>query len=322
MLRKDPLAREFPDEDDGHDGDDDEDGENDDVQYTQDPFTNFPDASFRHTSSAPTITSSSVRRKPFLIFDKAPSKPTSYKKLERKNSDSAKSTKSNYIPGDGFSDGEARPNGLYNHKRRKLHFSSPAVGSLDLTQTPPRPLRPTTATTTASSQPKTPRIIFKRKKRKIDNSFLPHTPKKPRPRRPREKPTPVLGTSPPRHVVSSPILGESVNNDQQPQSPPRITKEDTANEVMKDAGIPGDNNEEISAFVSDPEHGLANDQGEDDNQVDRGHEQDDVIVPYSEDEYVPATQYRSKSSPPGKTVQPEGEELSPSLRSFRRAKSN
>ncbi|KAM7217058.1 hypothetical protein V8F06_007573 [Rhypophila decipiens] len=346
-LRKPPLEREFTDEDDGHDRHDDEDGEHDGLHDPQTFITDFPDDSVRHNSSAPTIPSSSVRRKPFLIFAKTPSKPTSYKKLERKNPDSAKSTKVNYIPGDGFSDNEARPNGLFNHKRRKLHYSSPAVGSLDLTQTPPRLPRPTTATTTtASSQPKEPRIILKRKKRKIDNSFLPRTPKKPRAKRPREKedgevsrketgapstrdefsprtPTPVLGISAPHgQAVSNVILSEPGNNDQQPQSPPRVTKEDTANEVMKDAGIPGDNIEEISAPVSDPEHGLANDQAEDDNQVDRGREQDDAIVPYSEDQYVAATQYRSKSSPPVKTVQQEGEELSPSLRPFRRAKSN
>ena len=187
----------------------------------------------------------STRRRPFLIFDKTPKKPTSFKKLNQKRD----VTKSSYIPGDGFSDSEARPNGLFQlTKKRKLHFSVPAVGILDLTQAPPPPTKPSTA-----KQPKEPRIIFKRKKRVFDNSFLPPTPKKVRQERrdekekdKRKKPdtqaTVIEGLSAPYgRVLSSVILGASPNNGPVVSLPPdeaKTTATEDTNDTKNDAVEP------------------------------------------------------------------------------------
>lgn len=78
----------------------------------------------------------SLRRRPFLIFDKT--QPKGYKKVERK-APVKTPPPSQYRPGDGFSGREAKPTGLNSLTRSGRQFAVGAmVGVLDLTQTAPQ----------------------------------------------------------------------------------------------------------------------------------------------------------------------------------------
>ncbi len=78
----------------------------------------------------------SLRRRPFLIFDKTESK--GYKQLKNKPQAEKPPTASRFQPGDGFSGREARPNGSNLLTRTgKQSITSPHVGILDLTQSEP-----------------------------------------------------------------------------------------------------------------------------------------------------------------------------------------
>lgn len=82
----------------------------------------------------------SLRRRPFLIFDKTESK--GYKQLKSKFQPEKTATVSRYHPGDGFSGREARPNGSNLLTRAgKQSITSFHVGVLDLTQSEPTPVK-------------------------------------------------------------------------------------------------------------------------------------------------------------------------------------
>jgi hypothetical protein len=82
----------------------------------------------------------SLRRRPFLIFDKTEAK--GYKQL-KSNDQAAKTPMAHrYQPGDGFSGREAKPNGSSLLTRDgKITVTNTHVGMLDLTQTVPSPAR-------------------------------------------------------------------------------------------------------------------------------------------------------------------------------------
>ncbi|KAK4126533.1 hypothetical protein N657DRAFT_593031, partial [Parathielavia appendiculata] len=78
----------------------------------------------------------SLRRRPFLIFDKTESK--GYKQLKNEPRPAKTPPVSRYQPGDGFSGREAKPNGSTLLVRTgKLSIARPHVGILDLTQSEP-----------------------------------------------------------------------------------------------------------------------------------------------------------------------------------------
>ncbi|KAK3940615.1 hypothetical protein QBC46DRAFT_434176 [Diplogelasinospora grovesii] len=110
-----------------HESDDDEDN----ILYTPAPPRDHSQRSIERTL---TQQMRSIRRRPRLIFDKLP--PSGYKKLKRPgNTETLTPLRSTYHPGDGFSDGEARTNGLCTvGKKRKQPGALPSVGALDLTQ--------------------------------------------------------------------------------------------------------------------------------------------------------------------------------------------
>lgn len=113
--------------------------------------TRPPSSKFRRT----------LRRRPYLIFNKTP--PRGFKKLTPKSKSKNTASSRKNRPGDGFSDGEARPDGLGQALgKRKLTLSAiSGAGALDLTQSSPPVKRK------------------KRIKRADDNSFItaPRTPK-------------------------------------------------------------------------------------------------------------------------------------------------
>ncbi len=80
----------------------------------------------------------SLRRRPFLIFDKMEAR--GYKQLKNSPQHERTPTASRYQPGDGFSGREAKPNGSNLLTRTgKQAVTSSHVGILDLTQTDPTP---------------------------------------------------------------------------------------------------------------------------------------------------------------------------------------
>ncbi|KAK3352961.1 hypothetical protein B0T25DRAFT_197413 [Lasiosphaeria hispida] len=78
----------------------------------------------------------SIRRRPFLIYNKLPSLPIGYKKLMKKPNADEMASPAKHRPGDGFSEDEARPDGRFHlaRKRKLLPLGAPVVGTLDLTQ--------------------------------------------------------------------------------------------------------------------------------------------------------------------------------------------
>ncbi|AEO66676.1 uncharacterized protein THITE_2025306, partial [Thermothielavioides terrestris NRRL 8126] len=99
----------------------------------------------------------SLRRRPFLIFDKTG--PKGYKQLQDRPRPKATSKTSRYQPGDGFSGREARPSGSsLLTKNGMMSITGPHLGILDLTQSEP-----------PSSKKKT----SARRRNLEDNSFAP-----------------------------------------------------------------------------------------------------------------------------------------------------
>ncbi|KAM7200056.1 hypothetical protein V8F20_005477 [Naviculisporaceae sp. PSN 640] len=289
---------------------------------------------------APRLTTS-VRRRSNLTLKKPPIKYFGYKEIERKKSDGLKKTGASYIPGDGFSDDEARPNGLFHlTKKRKLHYSVPAVGALDLTGAP-APKLPNPTPSNSATQPKEPRIIFKRRKRVHDNSFLPPTPKKvrqerdrerasrqkknnearnPSENRPRENHVTVTSakSAPHDRLVSSDISGGPMDNESFPALPP-VVAEATA-EVEKDGDIDPKDDEMTGALLPILDHGDKHAQIEkiQDKNVSKEKE---TVVPFS-DFMVEETQYtRSQSVPATEPIQKVNGSTS-NQRPFRRVKTN
>lgn len=77
-----------------------------------------------------------LRRRPFLIFDKT--QPKGYKKLKHNPLLKNTTPTSKYEPGDGFSGREAKPNWLnFLTRNGKQSVADPGIGILDLTQSTP-----------------------------------------------------------------------------------------------------------------------------------------------------------------------------------------
>ncbi|KAK4236259.1 hypothetical protein C8A03DRAFT_17071, partial [Achaetomium macrosporum] len=116
-------------------GADDEDDDDDLIILSQQPCDHAP-KHLNHTLNR----RRTLRRHPFLMFDKTEQK--GYKQLKDKPQHN-KTPPSRYQPGDGFSGGEAKPNGANLLTRHgKLSFAGPHVGILDLTQSDPSPPKP------------------------------------------------------------------------------------------------------------------------------------------------------------------------------------
>ncbi|KAL2153402.1 hypothetical protein VTH82DRAFT_4557 [Thermothelomyces myriococcoides] len=106
----------------------------------------------------------SLRRRPFLIFDRIEAK--GYKHLEKTPRVGKAAPSLRYQPGDGFSGREAKPTGSnFLAQNGKMTFTSPYIGILDLTQSEP----PTTGRKRAG-----------RRSCRDDNSFAPAPKKKAR----------------------------------------------------------------------------------------------------------------------------------------------
>ncbi len=127
-----------------------------------------PSSSLKHDRRTGNGTRS-LRRRPFLIFDRTEAK--GYKRLNHRAQPQDTSPPSSYRPGDGFSGREAKPNGsnLLTQNGKQSAFTGPHVGILDLTQSEPPPEKK------------------KRRARRInmdDNSFMPPPKKTKQGRRP------------------------------------------------------------------------------------------------------------------------------------------
>ncbi|KAK0715871.1 hypothetical protein B0H67DRAFT_253152 [Lasiosphaeris hirsuta] len=83
----------------------------------------------------------SIRRRPFLMYNKPPPLPRGYKKLKTKPDADGLASPVKHRPGDGFSENEARPDSLFHltRKRKLLPHGASAVGPLDLTQSKQSP---------------------------------------------------------------------------------------------------------------------------------------------------------------------------------------
>lgn len=113
----------------------------------------------------------SLRRRPFLIFDKTEAK--GYKQLKHSPQVKKTAPELRYQPGDGFSGREAKPNGLnlLTRSGKQAIVTNPHVGILDLTQSDPKP-------------PKQKRSV--RRAGFEDNSFAPAPKKARRPLAPKD----------------------------------------------------------------------------------------------------------------------------------------
>ena len=175
-------------------------------------------SSSKYLSESVTNQSNHLRRRRFLIFDKLP--PRGFKRLKPKVEDNSttSTTSAKYKLGDGFSQDEAKPNGLVQlgfhlrTKRKALHVES-KVGALDLTQS------------SFTSSPKKQAAEGRKKKtitkkRVYDNSFLPD-PKRAERQRKRQKllkkkdnplqdkeMLPPRAPAKPKIILTSAILGE------------------------------------------------------------------------------------------------------------------
>jgi hypothetical protein len=108
-----------------------EDDEDDIIILSQRPLGSAPKHD-RRTGNG----TRSLRRRPFLIFDKTEAK--GYKQLKNKPQPANTLTALRYQPGDGFSGREAKPNGSNLLTRAgKLSVTGHHVGILDLTQSDP-----------------------------------------------------------------------------------------------------------------------------------------------------------------------------------------
>jgi hypothetical protein len=168
-----------------------EDDEDDIIILSQRPLGSTP----KHDRRTGNRTRS-LRRRPFLIFDKTEAK--GYKQLKNKPQPAKTSPVSRYRPGDGFSSREARPNGSNLLTRAgKLSITGPHVGILDLTQSDPAPVKQKRGIRRATLD---------------DNSFISAPKKKPRrplhAKDPNQQPKPAT-TAPAVALVkkSSSVLG-------------------------------------------------------------------------------------------------------------------
>jgi hypothetical protein len=117
----------------GNESVDSEDG--DDKPHST-PASSFGTAP-RRSTWPPSSKPRTLRRRPHLIFDKTP--PRGFKKLTPNSKTKKTPVSRKERPGDGFSDGEARPEGLVQilGKRRLPPSAISGAGALDLTQSSP-----------------------------------------------------------------------------------------------------------------------------------------------------------------------------------------
>jgi hypothetical protein len=101
------------------------------------PASSIGTATRRPSTRPPSSKRRSIRRRPYLIFDKTPAR--GFKKLTPKSKTHKTLVPRRERPGDGFSDGEARPEGLVQvlGKRRLPPSAISGAGTLDLTQSSP-----------------------------------------------------------------------------------------------------------------------------------------------------------------------------------------
>ncbi|KAK3899723.1 hypothetical protein C8A05DRAFT_17883 [Staphylotrichum tortipilum] len=99
-----------------------------------------PSSSLKHDRRTGNGTRS-LRRRPFLIFDRTEAK--GYKQLNHRPQPDAVPLPSSYRPGDGFSGREAKPNGsnFLTRNGKQSVITGPHVGILDLTQSEPPPAK-------------------------------------------------------------------------------------------------------------------------------------------------------------------------------------
>lgn len=142
----------------------------------------------------------SLRRRPFLIFDKTEAK--GYKQLKNNPQVQKTPMARRYRPGDGFSGREAKPNrSNFLTRNGKQTITSPHVGILDLTRAEPRPVKRKQSVRRANIS--------------SDNSFAPAPKKKARrplePKDPNQQPMSTT-IAPVQEKKSSSALGAADKN--------------------------------------------------------------------------------------------------------------
>lgn len=173
---------EHNEEDDGDCGDDDI------IILSRRP----PSSSLKHDRRTGNGTRS-LRRRPFLIFDRTEAK--GYKQLNHRPQPDISPLPPSYRPGDGFSGREAKPNGsnFLTRNGKQSANTGPHVGILDLTQSEPPP---------ENKKRRARRANFD------DNSFMP--PQK-KPRQPRHALEPKDPNQQPKRIAEAPNQEKKTN---------------------------------------------------------------------------------------------------------------
>jgi hypothetical protein len=214
----------------------------------------------------------SLRRRPFLIFDKTESK--GYKQLKISPQVEEAPPALRYQPGDGFSGREAKPNGsnLLTWSGKQA-ITNPHVGILDLTQSEPRPAKQKRSIRRAGFEDNS--FAPEPKKKKARRPLAPKDPnQQPRPKDPNQqskspgpKHQPISATKSPSHVkenspalatpdapktatrpTQQPETGDTKPEQQPPQDP--ITENPQPHPTTAQQIPPKDNNDEVDMIIA------------------------------------------------------------------------